>query len=96
MKKKEDLELQTNEMNLPLPEARERLQNRIKQDNTELKQMDKDLLEMKKMVDQYQQNIKEIDNDLKEKSGAGGQGDEQKYEILYQKEKEINEFTEKF
>ena len=30
MKKKEDLELQTNEMNLPLPEARERLQNRIK------------------------------------------------------------------
>jgi len=25
MKKKEDLELQTNEMNLPLPEARERL-----------------------------------------------------------------------
>jgi len=51
MKRKEDLELQTNEMNLPLPEARERLQNRIKQDNTELKQMDKDLLEMKKMVD---------------------------------------------
>ena len=34
-----------------VPEARERLQNRIKQDNTELKQMDKDLLEMKKMVD---------------------------------------------
>jgi hypothetical protein len=25
VKKKEDLELQTNEMNLPLPEARERL-----------------------------------------------------------------------
>ena len=40
-------------MNLPLPEARERLQNRIKQDNTELKQMDKDLLEMRKMVEQY-------------------------------------------
>ena len=36
-KKKEDLELQTNEMNLPLPEARERLQNRIKQDNAEIK-----------------------------------------------------------
>lgn len=58
--------------------------------------MDKDLLEIRKMVDQYQQNIKDIDNDLKEKTGAGGSGDEQKYEILYQKEKEINEFTEKF
>jgi hypothetical protein len=30
IKKKEDLELQTNEMNLPFPEARERLLNRIK------------------------------------------------------------------
>jgi uncharacterized protein YPO0396 len=68
MKKKEDLELQTNEMNLPLPEARERLQNRIKQDNAEIKQMDKEILEIKKMVDQYHQNVKEIDQDLKEKN----------------------------
>lgn len=30
LKKKEDLELQTNELNLPVAEARERLQNRIK------------------------------------------------------------------
>ena len=30
LKRKEDLELQTNEMNLPFPEARERLMNRIK------------------------------------------------------------------
>ena len=29
-KRKEDLELQTNEMNLPFAEARERLMNRIK------------------------------------------------------------------
>jgi len=32
-KRKEDLELQTNEMHLPFPEARERLMNRIKEDN---------------------------------------------------------------
>lgn len=37
LKKKEDLELQTNEMNLPFAEARERLLNRIKQDNAEIK-----------------------------------------------------------
>jgi intraflagellar transport protein 74 len=37
LKRKEDLELQTNEMNLPFPEARERLLNRIKQDNAEIK-----------------------------------------------------------
>jgi intraflagellar transport protein 74 len=36
-KRKDDLELQTNEMKLPFPEARERLMNRIKQDNAEIK-----------------------------------------------------------
>jgi len=30
--------------------------------------MDKEVLDMKKMVDNYQQNIKEIDQDLKEKN----------------------------
>ena len=93
-KKKDDLELQTNEMNLPLPEAREILQNRIKQDNAEIKQMDKEIIEMKKMVDTYHTNIKEIDQDLREKNSQSGE--EQKYEILYQKEKEINSFTEQF
>ena len=48
---------------------------------------------MKRMVDTYQQNIREIDGDLKEKNTTG---EEQKYEILYQKEKEINDFQEKF
>lgn len=65
VKKKEDLELQTNDLNLPLPEARERLQNRIKEDNVVLKQMDKDMLDVSKTVEQYKQNIKEIDNDLR-------------------------------
>jgi len=55
-------------MNLPLPEARERLQNRIKEDNAELKALDKDYIEMRKMVDTYSKNVKEIDKDLKEKS----------------------------
>jgi hypothetical protein len=41
-------------MNLPLPEARERLQNRIKQDNAELKQLEKEQIDTKKMVETYQ------------------------------------------
>lgn len=94
MKKKEDLELQTNEMNLPLPEARERLQNRIKQDNAEIKQMDKEVLDIKGMISTYHQNIKDIEQDLRENNKTSGE--EQKYEILYQKEKEINSFTEQF
>ena len=65
MKKKEDLELQTNEMNLPLPEARERLQNRIKQDNAEIKQMDKEVLDIKGLISTYHQNIMDSEQDLR-------------------------------
>lgn len=54
MKRKEDLELQTNEMNLPFPEARERLLNRIKQDNAEIKQCEKDISDIRKIIETYQ------------------------------------------
>lgn len=61
LKRKDDLELQTNEMNLPFPEARERLLNRIKQDNAEIKQLEKDVSDVRKMIETYQRNIKEIE-----------------------------------
>ena len=47
------------------------------------------------MIDTYTQNIREIDSDLNEKN-THNSGEEQKYEILQQKEKEINDFTEEF
>jgi intraflagellar transport protein 74 len=71
LKRKEDLELQTNEMNLPFPEARERLMNRIKQDNAEIKQQEKEISEMRKVVDQYQRQVKEITNELMGKPNEG-------------------------
>ena len=96
MKRKEDLELQSNELNLPFPEARERFMNRIKQDNGEIKQQDKEISDLRKMIDTYNRNIKEIESDLRDKPKDGGNDDNQKYEILYKKEKEINDFTEKY
>ena len=35
--------------------------------------MDKEIIEMKKMVDTYNQNIKEIDQDLREKNTQSGE-----------------------
>lgn len=55
--------------------------------------------DVRKIIETYQRNIKEIDTDLREKKSGGGQGEgdeAQKYEILYQKEREINEFMEHF
>jgi len=81
VKKKEELELQSNELNLPFPEARERLLNRMKQDNAEVKQYERDILDMKKIIETYQRNIKEIEQDLQEKKSD--ENEAQKYEILY-------------
>lgn len=79
--KKDELELQTNELNLPFAEARERLLNRIKMDNNEIKQLDKEILDTKKITENYQRSIKEIEQDLKEKKSDTDEA--QKYEILY-------------
>lgn len=48
-------------MNLPFPEARERLLNRIKHDNAEIKQSEKDVNDIRKIIETYQKNIKEIE-----------------------------------
>ena len=72
LKRKEDLELQSNELNLPFPEARERFMNRIKQDNAEIKQQDKEVADLRKMIDNYNRNIKEIENELRDKPREGG------------------------
>lgn len=94
IKRKEELELQTNEANLPFAEARERLLNRIKQDNAEILQSEKKVTDLSKTVEQYKRNIKEIESDLAEKKSD--QNEAQKYEILAQKDKEITEFMENF
>lgn len=82
-------------MNLPFPEARERLMNRIKNDNAEIKQQEKEIADVRKVIETYQRNIKDIDNDTK----SGKQDDTsemQKFEVLYKKEREINKYIEKF
>lgn len=51
---------------------------------------------MRKMIETYQKNIKEITNEIAGGPKSTQNEDSQKYEILYQKEKEINEFTVKY
>ena len=49
------------------------------------------------MIDNYNRNIKDIENELnnKPKDGGGMSGKEQ-FEVLYSKEKQINEFAEQY
>lgn len=61
LKKKEELELQTNESNLSFPDAREWLIQRIKQDNAEVLQLEKLVADYRKTVETYERNIKELE-----------------------------------
>lgn len=54
LKKKEELELQTNESNLSFPEARERLIQKIKMDNAEVLQLEKIVADYRKTVETYE------------------------------------------
>lgn len=68
---------------------------RIKQDNSEIKQQDKEIGDLRKMIDSYNRNIRDIENEMKGEKGAGMSGKEQ-FEVLYSKEKQINDFAEKY
>jgi len=72
---------------LSFPEARERLIQRIKQDNAEVLQLEKLVADYRKTVDTYERNIKEMDEDLKENKGESGDAD--KYDVLHKKDNEM-------
>lgn len=94
LKKKEELELQTNESNLPFAEAREKLRNRIKQDHSEILHSEKKITELKKIIETYQKNINELEADLSEQKTD--QDESKKYEALHKRDREMTQFMENF
>ena len=72
--------------------------NRIKQDNAEIKQQDKEIGDLRKMIDSYNRNIKDIENEMTSgsKGAGGGMSGKEQFEVLYSKEKQINDFAEKY
>lgn len=72
--------------------------NRIKQDNAEIKQQDKEIGDLRKMIDSYNRNIKDIENEMQNgsKGTGGGMSGKEQFEVLYSKEKQINDFAEKY
>jgi len=94
-RKKGDLEVQTNENNLSFPEARDRLLAKVKEDNSVIQNTEKRIREVRKMQDNYEKQIKEMSSDNAD-AGRDAEQDKQKYEILYQRDKEMSEFIDNF
>lgn len=93
-RKKEDLEVQTNENNLSFPEARDRLLAKVKEDNSVIQNTEKRIREVKKMIENYERQLREMSSEADENKAS--EQDKQKYEILYQRDKEMSEFIEGF
>ena len=106
-RKRVDLEIQTNEVffimlkidqniqnNLSFPEARDRLLAKVKEDNNIIQNTEKRVKEVRKMMENYEKQIKEMSSENEENKNS--EQEKQKYEILYQRDKEMTEFIDNF
>ena len=82
------------EAKLPPAEARQRLLKRVKADNNEIKELDKRLIKLKKLIANYKKDLKDMNSSKDDKESDEAQ--KKKYEILYKKDKEMTVYIEKF
>lgn len=93
-KKRDELMQQHTEQNLSFPEARDRLMEKVKVDNAGIQSTEKRIRELKEYTLQLKKGLTDLENELEEKKAP--QEDMQKYEILWQKDQEMQEFIDNF
>lgn len=66
-KKRDDLQQQHTEQNMSFPEARDRLMSKVKEDTSEIQKAEKRTQELRKLIENYNKQIKEMDQEMEEK-----------------------------
>merc|ERR1712150_233145 len=84
--KKADLDIQLNESNMSVPELRERLLNKLKEDKEKMKEYDDRSRDLRRAVDNIDKKLREYDDEIL--------GNNQLRED--DKKKEMNDFLENF
>lgn len=79
---------------MSIPEARDRILARMKEDNQTITQIEKMIKDAKKNIDVYEKRLRELDVALEDKKIE--EEDKKKYEKLYQRDKEMDEFLNSF
>jgi chromosome segregation ATPase len=93
--KKDDLEIQCNEANMPIPELRERLLQKMKEDRSKIQETEARTRELRRAVNQMRARLRDLEDEI----GGNTQITEenkQKYEAIYKKEQEIDKFMKNF
>jgi len=67
---------------------------KVKEDNSVIQNTEKRIREVRKMQENYEKQIREVANTDNDDKNA--EQDKQKYEILYQRDKEMSEFIDNF
>lgn len=66
----------------------------MKEDNQTITQMEKSIKDAKKNIDIYEKRLRELDVALEDKKTE--EEDKKKYELLYKRDKEMDEFLNSF
>jgi chromosome segregation ATPase len=94
LQRKEGLELQTNEMNLPFNEARDRLLNKTKEDQQEIKQLEQKVGEFNKIIDTQTKQLKDLELNIEDRKNE--MIDPAKLEAIANSEKVFDQYIENF
>ena len=86
--------MQTNEMNLPFGEARDRLLNKTKEDQQEIKQLEQRVTELNKILDAQTKQLKDLESNIEDRKNDII--DPAKLEAIANSEKVFDQYIENF
>jgi len=93
-KRKEELELQTNESGLSVEEIKQRLVGKFREDTKEKENIEKKNNELKKIIDNYKKSITDIEKEIK--SNMASSESTKTQDSIMQKNKEYTDYIESF
>lgn len=93
--KKRDYEVQLNEGNLPIEEIRSKILEQIRVNKEETTIAESRVRELRRLIDSKNKEIYDIESELNNKNNIK-EDKKQNYEVLYNKEKEIDNFLNNY
>lgn len=93
--KKDDLEIRCNEANMPIPELRERLLEKMKEDGKKIQEIESRTRELRRAVNQMRRRLRDLEDEINGTSTITEEN-KQKYEAIYKKEQAIDKFMAKY
>lgn len=93
--KKADLDIQLNESNMSIPELRERLLAKLKEDKERMVESEARSRDLKRAIENIDKKIRDTEDEILGNNKLSEEN-KKKYEAMYEVEKEMNDFITNF